>query len=302
MTGRKILFSDLFQHTERDKKVIAVVYSGSKYANWRLADKGKIITGFKTTGINPNLQDERFIHQTLNKSNNLINHAEEIRRIYFFGPSASSSDRREKIYTVFEQFFKNARIYVDQDITASARSTLGDSKGLIGVLGSGSNAAYYNGKKITESNFGLGYILADEGSSNWIGRRLLKSFLTETMPDDIRELFVEKHPLDRKQVLEKVYNYAHPTLFLTSFSDFVEEHKSHTFIENMVQEGFRQFIETYLLPLRVQYPDLPVCFAGSIAGTHEADLRKVAGEFSIRIDQIVGEPIHNLLNYYIRRR
>lgn len=279
--------------------MIAVVYSGSQHANWRLADKGKIVTGFKTTGINPNLQDERAIYQIFNKSNNLINHAEEIRRIYFFGPGASSTERQEKLHTVFNQFFKNARIYIDQDITASARATLGDNKGLIGMLGSGSNAAYYNGRKAVENNFGLGYILADEGSSNWIGRRLLKSFLTETMPDDLRELFVENHPLDRKQVLEKVYNYAHPTLFLTSFSDFVGKHKDHAFVQEIVQDGFRLFMETYIMPLNASHPDLPICFAGSVAGTHEADLRKMASDYGIKIEQIIAEPIHNLLNYYI---
>lgn len=282
--------------------MIAVVYSGSKFADWRLADKGKIVTGFKTTGINPNLQDERSIHQTLNKANHLINHAEEIRRIYFFGADSSASERREKIQTVFGQFFKNARIYIDQDITASALATLGDHKGLIGVLGSGSNAAYYNGKKIVEENFGLGYILADEGSSNWIGRRLLKSFLTETMPEDIRDIFLEKHALDRKQVLEKVYNYAHPTSFLTSFSDFVAENQSHPFVQDIVREGFRLFIETYMLPLRSRYPDVPICFAGSVAGTHESDLRSVAADYAIQIHEIVEEPIHNVLNYYIGRR
>ena len=281
--------------------MIAIVYSGSRFADWRLASKGKVISGFKTMGINPNLHDERHIFQSLNKSNSLINHAEEIRRIYFFGAGSSSQDRKDKINRVFSNFFKNAKVFVDLDITASARATLGDYKGLIGIIGSGSNAGYYNGKKVLNENYGLGYILADEGSSNWIGRTLLKTFLTEIMPVDLQDHFVEKHPLDRKQIMAKVYNNPNPTLFLTSFTDFIEAYQSHPFIEEILKDGFRLFFQTYMVPLSEKYPGLPLNFTGSVAAVHEKLLRDVAAEHQLEIDQVINEPIHNLLNYYIKK-
>lgn len=281
--------------------MIAIVYSGSRFADWRLANKGQVVTGFKTMGINPNLHDDRHIFQSLNKSNSLINHAEEIKRIYFFGPGSSSPERKEKINRVFSNFFKNARIYVDLDIKASALSTLGDGKGLVGILGSGSNACYYDGKKIFTDNFGLGYILADEGSSNWLGRQLLKGFLTETMPDDLRDLFLEKHPLDRKQVLEKVYNNPNPTLFLNSFADFIDENAGHPFIVGIIKKGFELYFETYIVPLQQKYPGSVLNFTGSIAASHEKILREVGRFHEMEINQVINEPIHNLLNYYIKR-
>ena len=72
--------------------MIAVVYSGSNYADWRLADKGETVVSFKTSGINPYFSDEKNILQILNKNINLIHHAEEIKRIYFFGTGASSDE------------------------------------------------------------------------------------------------------------------------------------------------------------------------------------------------------------------
>lgn len=281
--------------------MIAVVYSGSRFSDWRLANKGKVVTGFKAMGINPNLHDDRHIFQSLNKSNNLINHAEEIKRIYFYGAGSSAQERKDKIHRVFSNFFKNAKVFVEQDIVGAALATLGDNKGLVGILGSGSNAGYYNGKKMVDDNFGLGYILADEGSSNWIGRKLLKSFLTESMPDDIYDLFIESHPLDRKQVLEKVYNSPNPNQFLTSFTDFVEENASHPFVRDILAQGFELFIETYMIPLQKKYGDYPLNFTGSIAATHDKILRDVARKHRLQIDQIINEPIHNLLNYYIKK-
>lgn len=281
--------------------MIAVVFSGSRFSDWRLADKRKIITGFRTMGINPYLHDERFIFQLLNKNNNLINYAEQIKRIYFFGAGSSSPERKEKIATVFRQFFINAKVTVDHDVKASALSTFGDGKGLIGILGSGSNAAYFNGKRTSDNNFGLGYILADEGSANWIGRMLLKSFLNETMPEDLLEKFVARHPLDRKVILDKVYNQANPTLFLTSFADFVMENHKHRFIKSMIHHGFKLYIETYLLPLTKQYPDMTVNFTGSVAAGYEEWLREVAQRYGITIGTVIKEPIHNLLKYYLNK-
>ena len=281
--------------------MIAVVFSGSRFSDWRLAEKGKIVTGFRMMGINPYLHDERFILQLLNKSNNLINYAEQIKRIYFFGAGSSSPERKEKIDAVLKQFFIHAKVAVDHDMKASALSTLGDEKGLIGILGSGSNAAYFNGRRTTDNNFGLGYILSDEGSANWIGRQLLKGFLTETMPVDLREKFIERYPLDRKVILEKVYNQANPTLFLTSFADFVMENHQHRFIKKMIYHGLQLYIETYLLPLTKQYPNMTVNFTGSVAAGYEEWLREVAKRYGIAIGTVIREPIHNLLKYYLNK-
>ena len=281
--------------------MIAVVFSGSRFADWRLAEKGKIVTGFRTMGINPYLHDERFILQLLNKNNNLINYAEQIKRIHFFGAGSSSPERKEKIALVFRQFFKNAKINVDHDVRASAIATFGDGKGVVGILGSGSNAAYFNGKRTSANNFGMGYILADEGSANWIGRMLLKSFLNEAMPEDLREKFIARYPLDRKQILDKVYNQANPTLFLTSFADFVMENHKHRFIKKMIYQGFKSYIEIYLLPLKNQYPDMTVNFTGSVAAGYEEWLRDVANRYDIAIGTVIKEPIHNLLKYYLNK-
>lgn len=282
--------------------MIAVVFSGSRFSDWRLAEKRKIVTGFRMMGINPYLHDERFILQLLNKNNNLINYAEKIRRIYFFGAGSSSPERKDKVASVFKQFFKNAKkIAVDHDVKASAISTFGDGKGLIGILGSGSNAAYFNGRRTTDNNFGLGYILADEGSANWIGRMLLKSFLNETMPEDLREKFVARYPLDRKVIMDKVYNQANPTLFLTSFADFVMENHKHRFVKKTICLGLKLYVETYLLPLTKQYPGATVNFTGSVAAGYEECLREVAGKYGITIGTVIKEPIHNLLKYYLNK-
>src|SRR5690606_16852296 len=147
-----------------------------RYADWRIADKNRVLHGFRTSGINSYIQYERDILQLLNKSNQLINNAEKICKIYLYGAGVTSPDVKEPIERVHAQLCWNAKVKASHDVLASAISTFGDEKGIVGIIGSGSNAAYYNGRKVLPNNYGLGYILADEGSTNWLGRQLLKDF------------------------------------------------------------------------------------------------------------------------------
>src|ERR1700704_444424 len=144
--------------------MIAVVYSGSHYAHWRLADKDRIIATFKTSGINPYFDDEKHIIQLLSKNINLIHHAEEIKRIYFFGAGALSTELKTTVHDALSAFFKFGKVTVEHDILAAAIACCKNAPGIITIVDSGSNSAWYDGRKIKPNNYGLGYILADEGS------------------------------------------------------------------------------------------------------------------------------------------
>jgi hypothetical protein len=93
--------------------MIAVVYSGSRHADWKLAEKGKIVSEFKTPGINPFFSDENHIFQLLDKSVELINNAEKIHWVYFFGAGASSKERQDIVTNALSSFFRFSKIVVD---------------------------------------------------------------------------------------------------------------------------------------------------------------------------------------------
>jgi glucosamine kinase len=281
--------------------MIAVVYSGSNYADWRLAVKDRTVATFKTPGINPYFHDEKHILQLLNKNINLIHHAEEIKKIYFFGAGASSPERNQIIINALTLFFKNARPFVEHDIVAAAIASCKEKKGIVCILGSGSNAAIFDGKKIKANNFGLGYILADEGSANWLGRQLLKSYMNGTLPEPITKKFKKRYDYDRKQILDKVYRQPQPALFLSSFTDFIADNKHNEFVENMVTTGFLKFLNTYVVSLTQEEANLPVYFLGSVASAFQDNLKQAAGSLNIEITNIIKEPITNLLKYYINK-
>lgn len=278
--------------------MIAVIYSGSRFADWKLSDKGQIISDFKTVGINPLFNDEKSITHLLNKTTQLIYHAEEIKRIYFYGAGAFSKNRQKIIGDAFTKFFRYSKVSVENDLTAAAIASCEDKPALVGILGSGSNAAYFNGKKIKENNFGLGYALGDEGSANWMGRVLLRDFLIDNLPKKLQHAFTQKYPLDRKQILDKVYKQPYPVVFLSSFADFLLEHQKEDYVKHLIISGFETYLKTYIIPLSKQYQNLPLHFAGTIAAGFENYLKDVAEVHGLSVTSVTKEPIYNVLKYY----
>ena len=281
--------------------MIAIVYSGSNFANWKLAQKQTVVQSFKTNGINPFVNDEKSIISLLNKDIHLIHHAEEIKKIYFFGPGITSQKHNQIVYNAFSQFFKFGKVIIEDDIYAAALASCQDMPGIVCILGSGSNAAYFDGKKIKPNNYGLGYILADEGSANWIGTKIVKAYLNQTLPENLEKKFSEKFDLDRKQILDKVYKQPQSAVFLSSFRNFAKEHVKEAFISDLLKDGFEQFTVKYLLPLIRQNPDVPVYFVGTVAANYQDLLLETVLKYQISIKNIIKEPINNLLTYYINK-
>lgn len=283
--------------------MIAVIYSGSKYATWRLAsEKTKEVVELRTAGINPFFNDEKYIVQLLNKNTKLINYAEQIKKIYFYGAGSSSKERKETVKNALGSFFKYSKVSVDHDVAAAAKATCDDKPGIVCIIGSGSNCAFFDGKNVIQNNNGLGYAIADEGSANWLGKTLLKAYINETLPSNLSVAFDKKYDLDKKIILDKIYKQAHSATFLTSFNDFFLEKREDPYIIEMIKLGFSTFMETYLIPIAKQYGGKhPIYFVGSVAANFQDHLRAVAKENKLTINTVIKDPIYNLLNYYANK-
>nr|WP_276900996.1 hypothetical protein [Pedobacter kyonggii] len=279
--------------------MVAVVYSGSKTAFWKITQNGQVVAHCNTTGLNPCFVDPKMILQILNKKVALVNNAENIKKIYFFAAGASSADRKEELAKTLASFFKYSKIVVENDLFGAAKAACYDRPGIVGMLGSGAHCAYFDGKKPVNNNFGLGYILGDEGSSNYFGKILLKEFLSLKMPKDIETKFTLTYNLDRPQILERIYNKPQANIFLTSFFDFFTQNSKHEYIRKLIDGGFEKYIETYVLPMAEKYNDREIHIVGKVGAELEDRLRLVAGRYNIKIKSIIKEPIQNLLKHYI---
>lgn len=278
--------------------MIAVVYSGSKTAVWRIANEGKLIAECSMPGINPCFVDQKTLLHQLNKKSILINHAEQIKRIYVFAAGATSADRKAELETSLGLFFKHSKITVENDLYGAAKAACFNEKGIVGILGSGANCSYFNGSSLEENNFGLGFILGDEGSANYLGKSILRNFLQEKLPLDLYKKFSKKYDLNRTEILEKVYKKTLAQQFLSSFLEFFIENRAHDYIQQLIDKAFEVYFDTYLLPTIKLHPETQIHFVGIVAGNFQDRLRVVAQRHGLEITTITKEPIYNLLNYY----
>lgn len=278
--------------------MIAVVYSGSKNACWKIWQENEVMLETHTSSINPCFNDTKQTIQTLSKNITLIHNAENIKKIYVFAAGASAKEKQAELTATLEQFFVNSKIKVKDDMYGAAIATCHDKSGIVGILGSGANCAFYSGKKLEKNNFGLGYILADEGSANYYGKMLLKNYLEDKIPADLKMKVESQYNLDRPSILERVYKKPQAQTYLASFLDFYLENRDHKFIQQLVAQGFEKYFSTYILPTLEKHPNEEIHFVGSVAGHFQDQLREVASKHNLQIMSVTKEPIHNLLNYY----
>ena len=278
--------------------MIAVVYSGTKTAIWKIAKDGKTIAECSMPGINPCFNDQKSILQFLNKKSVLVNHAESLKKIYVFAAGASSDERRDELAKTLGMFFRYSKITVKDDLYGAAISACFNQSGIVGILGSGANCAYFDGKKPEKNNYGLGYVFGDEGSANYLGKTILKRFLQEKLPADLQKEFELKYNLDRPQILERIYKKPMAQQFLSSFFDFFLENREHKYILGIIDQAFELYFQTYMLPTVKLHPGKEIHFVGLVAGNFQEQLRTAAKKHRLEITSITKEPIYNLLNYY----
>lgn len=279
--------------------MILVADSGSSKTDWMAYSPDKTLS-FNTQGINPYFANTQDIVRILTKNKGLASYATQIKEVYFFGAGCLNPDKHEIVSNGLSTFFPNAFISVDHDLLGSAYATCGNKKGLACILGTGSNIAYYDGQNVYDGKHGLGYILGDEGSGTYFGKKMLVSFLHKTMPTDLREIFDETYQVTKDIVVENIYQKPFPNSYIASFSRFMFHHRAHPFIQQILKEGFQEFIDTNVKDYK-NYKSLECNFVGSISYYYQDELRAVFAENHLKIGKTLQKPIEGIFEYILRR-
>lgn len=280
--------------------MILVSDSGSSSSDWmlNLPDSEPLL--FHTKGLNPYFVNEKEIARILSEVPEIIPYISEIHEVYFFGAGCSTPDRREIVSNALTQIFPNAFIAVETELLGSAYATLGDKKGLICNIGTGSDISYFDGETLTPSIHGNGYVLGDEGSGTYFGKQLILDYLYENMPKDLAQEFGEKYRVTKDSVIKHVYQKERPNAYLASFVPFMAEHRAHPYVENLLKNGFAEFVRTNIMTFP-NYLEHECSFVGQVAFFFDMQLREVCDMHNIRIGTILQKPIKELYEFVIKR-
>lgn len=273
--------------------------SGSTKTDWGLiAPSGKVYT-YKSEGINPYFHTANSISETLRKISFAPFSFADVKEIYFYGAGSNTQPNLDIMEQGFNRVFSSAKVFIKHDLLGAARALCHTGSGLVAILGTGSNSCLYIKGEIKFNLGGFGYILGDEGSGMHIGRKVVRDFMNDLMPKDVRKKFREKYGLTKDEIIHAVYKEDFPNRFLASFSKFASENISHPYTAALVDDAFRKFFERYI----IQYPNYEnyaLRILGSVGVAFEREIRARATRYDIHVDRIMKAPIEGLVDYHQR--
>ncbi|MES2616492.1 MAG: N-acetylglucosamine kinase [Bacteroidota bacterium] len=277
--------------------MILVADSGSSKCDWVLTDGQQAPIAFKTAGLNPNYVSEVEIVTILSPVFKTLA-TDTVTHLFFYGAGCSTDESRDIVKNAMARLLKNAEIKISHDLEGSAIATCGNDEGIACILGTGSNVCHWDGHKIKEQIpvFGMGYILGDDGSGSHLGKTLLRKFLYNELPQELRNELLQTG-LNKDVIVEHTYLKPGANVFIAGFSEFVAKHIAHPFINEMVMECFDTFFKTHIL--KYSYQSVPVNFVGSIAYVFSDQLKAVAKNYGAEIKTIIRQPIERLVTYHL---
>ncbi len=275
-----------------------VAESGSTKCDWILIDNKNNESFCSTMGFNPFFHSSELIETELKKVDKIIKIAPEINGVYFYGAGCSSDELNAIVIEGLQKVFENAKINVDHDLLASAYATYNGKPQISCIIGTGSNSCFFDGEKLIEEVPALGYILGDEGSGSYYGKKLIANFLYHRLPKEIENDFIKEYNLTKDDLIEQVYMKPNANVFIASFMPFIVKHKENSYFKNMIREGFKQFIDVHVTCYK-NYQDLEINFVGSIAHIFEEQLKEAAEAYTIKIGSIIKRPANALVEYHL---
>lgn len=276
--------------------MILIADSGASKTDWRIIGNNGVIEQAQSVGYNPYYQPiEQFETEIREVVLPQIKHS--IDALYYYGTGCSSDRNRQLIRNVLQRYFTNAYIEIWHDLEAAARGLCGREEGIACILGTGANSCYYDGKKIIENVTSLGYVLGDEGSGAWLGKQIIADYLRKDLPPKLWDQFKKRFPMDRDEILNRVYSRDMPSRFLGSFSHFIFQHLHEPYCYKLVYQGFSEFFEKNILKYS-RAKELKVHFVGSVAFYFSDVLRQVANDKGITLKNILESPIAGLTLYH----
>jgi glucosamine kinase len=277
--------------------MILIADSGSTKTDWVLIDETKQ-QRYKTIGYNPYFINSESIYNSL--SEKLVPELDPliIKSVYFYGAGCSSADNVEIVNKALTRCFINSKVSVGHDMLAAARALLRTEPGFAAIIGTGSNTCIYNGKEITRNIDSLGYLLGDEGSGSYIGKKLVRDFMRGYLPKELDVKFREKYQLSHADIFNNLYNKPLPNRFLAGFCMFADENQDHAYVRQVVKESFNDFFKN-LVTHYENYKNYSFNCVGSVAYVFRDILNETAVEHGMKPGKILHSPIEDLVDYHI---
>jgi glucosamine kinase len=276
-------------------KTVLIADCGGSKGDWRLLLPDGRIEQYETEGINPYYQNRIEIIQRISQGLQGVS-ADEIQ---YYGAGCGRQERCDLIRESLLELWPQADMEVHSDVLGSARASCGKEPGIACILGTGSNACFFDGQAIMGQAPSLGFWLGDEGSGGHLGKLLLSRYLNGSMPEDLAKAFSKRYPGDLSYWLDLIYQKEKsPNASIAALAKFAFDHKNQAYISSLIMESFLSFLDIYVAPLMKNHGPLPVHFTGSIAFYYNRFVQAALEQRGWAMGRVLEKPIAGLSLYH----
>ena len=129
--------------------MILIADGGSTKADWIALDNNKEeVFRTRTLGLNPAVVSETELRNRIVNMFQLMQIKETVEEIHFYGAGCGTPKPVEILKQLLETIFVNAKIIVSEDLLAAVYASSGNSKGIVCILGTGSNSCYFDSENL----------------------------------------------------------------------------------------------------------------------------------------------------------
>ncbi len=217
-------------------------------------------------------------------------------QLFFYGAGCGNAMQRERVERLLSAGFCAAEVHVGTDMLGACRAVSGGRPSLVAILGTGSNACYFDGAAIACQPVSTGYILGDQGSANHVGRILLNDYLTRRMPQDIRDMFHDVYDMSDDQFIDAVYHRPTPNRFLASLAPFAVQRQADDYCHSVITEALYDWRHGMLEVLQQQsgVHEGELNVVGGFAKAIEPTLRSFMSSDELAVGTVMADPIDGL--------
>jgi len=270
--------------------------SGATKCDWCLLTNGRKKSIY-TQGISPYFLNQEQIQVLLAKELGPALKNIQLDEIHYYGTGLGNPENVSIIKKALKKTFPRVIIEAKDDMLGAARALCGSKGGIAANLGTGSFACHFNGRRILQTRPGLGYILGDEGSGAYLGKKVLQYYLYNIFDEELRYSFEAKYLTNKIDILDNVYKKPLPNRYLASFAIFLAGNRGHYMIENIIEDGLNDFFFMHLS----KFPEinkLPVHFVGTVAYGFRDTIRELCRIYHFELGKILQKPMDGLIAFH----
>lgn len=272
--------------------------SGGSKTDWRLCNSEKIILAFRTRGYNPMFISTSEIVDDLTKALQETGIELKVTELHFYGAGCSSPDRVTTLMLALTTVFPNAAVYVKHDMLGAGIAAWGDGEGIVGILGTGSNACIYSDGKIISDAPSYGFIFGDEGGGADLAKHFFHAYFKDRLPADLVEALEREYDKGKAQFLDHIYQTGSMNKTLAGYCTFLGKYSDHEFVKRLLRERFQAYVDAWI-KIFPEHKYLQVKMIGSIAKYFQKELLAVFEGNKIDFAGVSDQPIDGLVEYHL---